>query len=206
MGHSMGAFWSSEAEQLVWEAEDGRCEGCGRAVELRCAEFARVDETRRDFSADNLHLLCPDCLARRPDLLDQLSVTSDVAQGVARLLHLPVQSAGNWLVRNLQPFGVLVDASRAWRWYRLPGVALFEVVPQWGGGASVVAIQAPAAAPTLEPSLAPQARSRGLPVPDRHPRNRAERRGQLSVRLPGDDGEGGSSRGGDRCEDGGGIG
>ena len=58
----------------VWTAEDGRCEACRRPIDRRFARFTRVDRSRSDWSADNLHLLCIDCDKRRPDLLARIDV------------------------------------------------------------------------------------------------------------------------------------
>ena len=52
----------SPAVLAIWEAEDGRCEACGRPMDRACAR------TGRDKRGDQ-RLVCPDCKERRPDPL-----------------------------------------------------------------------------------------------------------------------------------------
>ena len=63
MRNGQTAKVSPEVALAVWEAEDGRCEACGRPMDRTWAKVARVDETR-ERTAENLHLLCVDCKAR----------------------------------------------------------------------------------------------------------------------------------------------
>src|SRR5919199_6751146 len=52
----------SPAVLAVWEAEDGRCEACGRPMDKPCAQVGL------DKRGDQ-RLACPDCKDRRPDPL-----------------------------------------------------------------------------------------------------------------------------------------
>ena len=166
----------------VWEAEDGRCEACGRPMDRGCPRFTRLDHTRSDWSADNLQLLCVDCDRRRPDLLTRLVLAGEVAERVVGGLG-PEQAeqATRWLRTALRKRGVLLWASARMRAYWLPGIATFRVVPQEDGSAAVVAVERLAPQPQLK--LKPQARTRGLPRPDRRPRS-APRPKQVPDRPP----------------------
>ncbi len=160
---------SPEVGLAVWEAEDGRCEACGRPMDRSCTRFTRLDHTRADWSADNLQLLCVDCDRRRPDLLTHLVLAGEVAERVVGGLG-PEQAeqATRWLRAALRKHGVLVWARAQARAYWLPGIATFRVVAQADGtAAAVVAVTRLAPQPQLK--LKPQARTRGLPRPDRRP-------------------------------------
>jgi hypothetical protein len=52
----------SPAALAAWEAEDGRCEACGRPMDKSCAHSGR------DKHGEH-RLVCPDCKDRRPDPL-----------------------------------------------------------------------------------------------------------------------------------------
>jgi hypothetical protein len=157
-----------EVGAAVWEAEDGRCEACARPMDRRCAAFGRIDDRRPDRSADNLHLLCVDCKARRPDMLARLALGDAVAARLAGgLPPEQAEQAGRWLRASLRRHGVLVWVGREARSYWLPGVGRFRVALQPDGAAAVVAVEGLSATPALK--VRPQARTRGLPRPDRHP-------------------------------------
>src|SRR5215211_1721843 len=79
MGSGRPPAISPEVVAAVWAAEDGRCEACTRPMDRRCAAFGRIDDRRPDRTAENLHLLCVDCKARRPDVLARLVLGGDVA-------------------------------------------------------------------------------------------------------------------------------
>ena len=157
-----------EVVQAVWAAEDGRCEACKRPMDKRCARVTRVDDTNPDRTAANLHLVCVDCKARRPDLLVHLTLAEDVLQHIAGHLG-PDQAAQatRWLLAALRKHGVLIKVWKDARIYWLPGIGYFRVtVPE--DGPAVVTVDKLAGTGTLRPK--PQARTRGLPPPDRRPR------------------------------------
>ena len=159
---------SSEVALAVWEAEDGRCEACGRPMDRKWAKFARVDDTRAERTAENLHLLCVDCKARRPDVLSRLVLSESVAaQVVGQLGPEQTEQATRWLRTVLRRYGVLVWVGRDARAYWLPGIGTFRVEFQADGTAAVVGVDRLVAQPELK--VRPQARTRGLPRPDRRP-------------------------------------
>jgi hypothetical protein len=158
---------ASEVVLAVWEAEDGRCEACKRPMDKQAARVARVDD-RGPQTIENLQLLCVDCKARRPDPLARLTLAGTVAERIVGSLG-PEQAeqATRLLGSQLQRHGVLIAVRKERRKYWLPGVASFQVVVQPDGSAAVEAVERIAAAPQVR--LKPQARTRGLPRPDRRP-------------------------------------
>ena len=168
MGERRGQRVDPAVGIAVWEAEDGRCESCKRPMDRRCARFTRVDQHRPDWSADNLHLLCVDCDRRRPDFLTHLVLAGEVAERVVGGLG-PEQAeqATRWLRTALRKYGVLLWAGARMRAYWLPGIGTFRIVPQDDSTAAVVAVERLAPQPQLK--VKPQARTRGLPRPDRRP-------------------------------------
>jgi hypothetical protein len=156
-----------EVVLAVWEAEDGRCEACKRPMDKRVARVARIDD-HAPRSVENLQLLCVDCKAHRPDPLARLTLAGSVAARVIGSLG-PEQAeqAIRWLRGQLQRHGVLVGVRGAQRLYWLPGVAVFQVAVQPDGSAVVERIDRISAAPQVK--VQPQARTRGLPRPNRHP-------------------------------------
>jgi hypothetical protein len=159
---------SRDVVQAVWEAEDGRCEGCTRPMDKRCARVTRVDDTRPERTADNLHLVCVDCKARRPDLLMHMVLAEEVTQRVVGELG-PEQAAqaSRWLLATLRKYGVILTLGPQWRSYWLPGIGRFRVTPGAAGAPAVVTVETLAPAPQLR--IKPQARTRGLPRPTRQP-------------------------------------
>jgi len=137
-------------------------------MDRRCAAFGRIDDRRPDRTAENLHLLCVDCKARRPDVLARLVLGGDVAaRFTGQLPPEQVEQASRWLRASLRRHGVLVWVGREARSYWLPGVGRFRVALPPVGTATVVAVEWLAATPQLK--VRPQARTRGLPRPDRQP-------------------------------------
>lgn len=147
----------------VWSAEDGRCEACGRPLHLCCARFARVNHLSRDFTAPNLHLLCPDCKLRSPDPLP-LARPSSIARQHLAALHpsLTPADASAWLVHALCRHGVLLRESPWLRSYLLPGVGAFHLRLRPDGPPLLLPVRWSHSA-TIR--IRPQARTRGLPRP-----------------------------------------
>jgi hypothetical protein len=154
----------------VWEAEDGRCEACKRPMDKRWARVARIDD-QGEATVDNLQLLCVDCKARRPDRLrgSRLVLGEAVANRVlGKLAPEQVEGATRWLGQQLQQHGVIVLGAKKVRAYWLPGVGTFRMVFDQAGTATVVQVEHVSAQPQVRDK--PQARTRGLPPPDRSPR------------------------------------
>jgi len=160
-----------EVVLAVWEAEDGRCEACKRPMDKRVARVARLDD-RGPNTIENLQLLCVDCKARRPDplLTNTLTLGGDVADRVlGKLAPEHIEPATRWLSSQLQRYGVLLSGGRHARFYWLPGVGTFRIEFGEAGGGQVV--KAEKLSPTPAVRQKPQARTRGLPSPDRQPLN-----------------------------------
>src|ERR671933_2799385 len=108
----------SPAVLAVWEAEDGRCEACGRPMDKTCAR------TGRDRRGDR-RLVCPDCKEQRPDPLIAAIVAQKTAEHVAAVRGTPLEAAATWLADGLRAYGVLVPLQASRRLYWLPGVGVF---------------------------------------------------------------------------------
>ncbi len=159
---------SAEATLAVWAAEDGRCEACARPMDRRWARVGRVDDRCPDYTVENLHLLCVDCKSRRQDPLVRLTLGGEVAARVLGQMGADeAEQASRWLVTSLRRYGVLVWVGREARSYWLPGIGKFRVELQPDGTATVTTVAWLTAAPQLK--VQPQARTRGLPRPDRRP-------------------------------------
>jgi hypothetical protein len=170
-----------EVVLAVWTAEDGRCEACKRAMDRRWARVTRLDDTQ-PRTAENLQLLCVDCKARRPDPLKsrQLSLGSEVAGRVlGQLAPEQLEGATRWLAGQLNRYGVLVGGGQERRSYWLPGVGTFRV--NLSDPTTVVVEQVEQLTATPEVKVKPQARTRGLPRPDRQPLGKTARPEQRSA-------------------------
>ena len=155
MGSGRAPAVSPEVAAAVWEAEDGRCEACARPMDRRCAAFGRIDD-------------------RRPDMLARLALGGDVAaRFTGGLPPEQAEQASRWLRASLRRYGVIVWVGREARSYWLPGVGRFRVTLHPDGTAAVVAVEWLSATPKL--TVRPQARTRGLPRPDRQPLTRTAR-------------------------------
>ena len=67
------------ATLAVWEAEDGRCEACGRPMDKTCARTGRDKRGER-------RLVCPDCKTQQPDPLATAIVSPKTAAQLAPAL------------------------------------------------------------------------------------------------------------------------
>ena len=147
----------SPAVLAVWEAEDGRCEACGRPMDKTCAQVGRDKRGER-------RLVCPDCKEQRPDPLAITSVRPKTAAHLAEALDTTLEAATAWLVEGLREHGVLLRLQPHQRVYWLPGVGCFSLLlapgpnrpPLIGGPLGKLA-------PRPEIRIKPQAGTRGLP-------------------------------------------
>ena len=152
----------------VWQAEDGLCEACGRALDLPCAFFAQVQRRPRVLTTDNLRLLCPDCKARRPDPLYAARVSWPVASALAARLGESPDDAATWLLDQLRRHAILAGVHKGSRDYRLPGAGtLLLQSPHAIPVVSIAQWEAPEGVPQVQ--ARPQVRTRGLPRPLRQP-------------------------------------
>jgi hypothetical protein len=136
-------------------------------MDRRWARVARIDSSG-EATVDNLQLLCVDCKDRRPDLLltSQLMLGGEVADRVLGALSSEqIEPATRWLSGQLKRYGVLLKGGKRVRFYWLPGVATFEV--DFGEAGIGRVVKAEKLSPTPQVRVKPQARTRGLPRPDR---------------------------------------
>jgi hypothetical protein len=146
----------SPAVLAVWEAEDGRCEACGRPIDKSCAR------TGRDKRGDR-RLVCPDCKDQRPDPLAAAVVGPKTARQVAEALSTTLEAASAWLTEGLCAAGVLLRVQESWRAYWLPGVGTFGLSLGRPGRPPRIGGPLGRLAPQPEVRFKPQARTRGLP-------------------------------------------
>jgi hypothetical protein len=117
----------NKQERIVYHAEDGRCEFCKRPMDKRVARFRRVDPSKSDFTADNLHLVCIDCKEGRPDLLSQLHVPPKVVDEIYEKTGMLKETIPAILHSLLNQYGVITKLQRQGRQYWLPGIGVFRV-------------------------------------------------------------------------------
>src|SRR5919205_855446 len=110
----------SPAVLAVWEAEDGRCEACGRPMDKTCAQVGRDKRGER-------RLVCPDCKTQQPDPLAAAVVSPKTAAQLAAALGTTLEAASTWLVEGLRAAGVLLRLQEGRRIYWLPGVGTFAL-------------------------------------------------------------------------------
>ena len=146
----------SPAVLAVWEAEDGRCEACGRPMDKTCAQVGRDKRGER-------RLVCPDCKAVQPDPLAAAVVGPKTAGVLAATLGTTLDAASTWLATGLRSAGVLLRLQDTRRLYWLPGVGIFSLIPnRQRGGPSIIGGPVKLE-PRPEIRTRPQARTRGLP-------------------------------------------
>jgi hypothetical protein len=148
----------SLAVLAVWEAEDGRCEACGRPMDKACACTGHDKRGQR-------RLMCADCKERRPDPLAAALVGPKTAGHLAEALGTTLEAASAWLTAGLRACGVLLRLQDGGgRVYWLPGVGHFSLFldrgpdrpPLIGGPLGPLHRE-------LEIRIKPQAHTRGLP-------------------------------------------
>jgi hypothetical protein len=153
---------TKETQLAVWEAEDGRCEVCKRPMNREMASFSRVDARKDDdWSADNLHLICIDCKAGKPDLLTHVTIWGKVVKKLAPRLSMSEEETTKFLPEVLFQYGVLLSDQKWYREYWIPRIGVFRVV-KWEKAAVTEAIRVYKRPKIKEQS---QARTRGLPKP-----------------------------------------
>src|SRR5919108_5096026 len=84
----------------IWEAEDGRCEACGRPMDKTCAQVGRDKRGER-------RLVCPDCKTQQPDPLAVAVISPKTAAQLAAALGTTLEAASAWLAEGLRTAGVL---------------------------------------------------------------------------------------------------
>jgi hypothetical protein len=146
----------SPAALAVWEAEDGRCEACGRPMDKTCAQIGR------DRRGDR-RLVCPDCKDHRPDPLAAAIVGPKTAGQLAEALDTTVEVASAWLAAGLRAAGVLLRLQEGQRLYWLPGVGTFALYLDRPGRPPLIGGPLGPLRHKLEIRIQPQARTRGLP-------------------------------------------
>jgi hypothetical protein len=146
----------SPAVLAVWEAEDGRCEACGRPMDKTCARVGRDKRGER-------RLVCPDCKTQQPDPLATAVVSPKTAAQLAAALGTTLEAASTWLTEGLRAAGVLVRLQEGRRIYWLPGVGNFALYLDRPGGPPLIGGPLSPLRRELTIRIQPQARTRGLP-------------------------------------------
>jgi len=146
----------SPAVLAVWEAEDGRCEACGRPMDRTCAQVGRDKRGER-------RLVCPDCKAQQPDPLAAAAVSPKTAAQLAAALGTTLEAASTWLAEGLRGAGVLLRLQEGRRTYWLPGVGHFALYLDRPGRPPLIGGPLGKLPPDPVLNVKPQARTRGLP-------------------------------------------
>src|SRR5919199_40259 len=149
-------FSPSPAVLAVWEAEDGRCEACGRPMDKACAQVGRDKHGER-------RLVCPDCKTAQPDPLATAIVSPNTAGQLAAARGTTPDAASAWLTEGLRAAGVLLRLQEGRRIYWLPGVGTFALYLDRPGRPPLIGGPLGPLYRELEVRTRPQARTRGLP-------------------------------------------
>lgn len=149
----------------VWAAEDGRCEGCGRPMDQRLANVARMDR-QGDFVVENLHLVCIDCFmwnkkGEIPFVRQEWRVLPNDLPRLAEKLAMEPAHAELWLIAHVQQFGVLVKEDRFNREFWLPRIGNFRLIKERQGPPHTLKVVSLNDFPELK--VKPQACTRNLP-------------------------------------------
>jgi hypothetical protein len=149
----------------VWESEDGRCEGCGRPMDQKLANVARVDR-QGEFVPENLHLVCIDCFMwhkkkETPFVQEEWRLSPHDLPRLAEKLDMKPDQAEIWLLAHVRQFGVLVKEDRFNREFWLPGIGNFRLIKERQGAPHTLKVVYLADSPKLK--IKYQARTRNLP-------------------------------------------
>ncbi len=112
--------------EAVWQAETGRCEACGRAMDRR---IARVIPRNAGDDPDprTWVLLCPLCLHHQRAPFHDAVIDPDTLRQVAEGRQSSPEEAANWLRDQLDHSAVLLTVFRDRLDCWLPGVGRFHV-------------------------------------------------------------------------------
>lgn len=150
----------------VWEAEDGRCELCGRPMDRRVATVTPRRAEPGDL--DDWVLLCPFChQGSRPPFKD-LKVDKVVASLFSTGLGVPKPQAASWLRGALDRYGVITQIDRNGVEVWLPGIGRGWVRPRTDAPPLLRQWHCPGDT-RWEVTVKDQSRTRGLPAPARRP-------------------------------------
>lgn len=155
-----------EVVRTVWESEDGRCEGCGRPMNLECAHLAKRN-LRGEMVPDNLHLVCIDCFTQKkrgfnkPFVFEDCTMTESDLDKLANALGRNREEAFSWLVEKLRLHGVIIAEDEYHRSFWLPKIGAFSFNARREGPPHRLKIKYLVKNPSLQ--IRPQARSRNFP-------------------------------------------
>ena len=151
---------TSEETLAIWEAEDGRCEACGRPMDHRIAQIVFRDGVLPD--EQQAALICPLCAHGLGSPFDTARVDKITAEILAAGLKVDKAAAAQWLRENLETGGVLITASRDSLVVWIPGLGTIKVVRRPDKLPLMTVLKWHAAAPWIVKFMA-QAHTRGLP-------------------------------------------
>ncbi len=123
----MPELWEGTPEETftIWEAEDGRCEACGRPMDRGIAQVVLRNGAGPDTSP--VALVCPLCMRGLASPFETARVDKSTAEALAMILEKDKAAAAQWVRTNLQAYGVLFTASRDRLDVWLPGVGTFKI-------------------------------------------------------------------------------
>jgi hypothetical protein len=125
VNYSRRKQYSRKTIREVHAAEDGRCEGCGRAMDKNIAHIRRIDPLIFN-EMNNYALVCLDCMRNQPDVLEDATFAETA---IDRYREIRGGIALDQAMRELNAIKkslVLFEVSGGRRKYWLPSLGLFS--------------------------------------------------------------------------------
>lgn len=108
----------------VHEAEDGRCEECGRGMDKKVARVKRIDMTIFN-DLNNYALLCPDCNKGRPDLLENAIFEEKTIKLYQDARNISLPEAQHELLTTKNNLVIIKEYGSRTRYYWAVGLGVF---------------------------------------------------------------------------------
>lgn len=116
---------SEETRLAIWQAEDGRCEVCKRAMDKRFARWLPVEKGKIEDHPDALHLACIDCSRNQPEYLRTfIQVDKSVMKKIEQKTEYDNELE---FVNDFREYAVIVGKNKEFRTYWLPGIGSFLI-------------------------------------------------------------------------------
>ncbi|MBH8605615.1 ParB/Srx family N-terminal domain-containing protein [Thermoactinomyces sp. CICC 10522] len=123
--HRPKAKISDETRLAIWEAEDGRCEVCKRAMDKRFARWLPVNPAKIEDKPEDLHLACIDCSRNQPEYLRTfIRVDKSVMKKIEQKTEYDNELE---FVNDFREHAVIVGKNKEFRTYWLPGIGSFLI-------------------------------------------------------------------------------
>jgi hypothetical protein len=124
--YSQRKYYSKKLRLALHQAEDGRCEKCGRPMDKQAVCVQRKDESVfNDFN--NYVLLCPDCDNGKPDVLNQATFAEETIIRYQEARNITFEEAQEELLSTKNNL-VLINFIKGNRHYWAPKLGIFILV------------------------------------------------------------------------------